>query len=44
MADEKLRSWLLANIEGLEYVTNNAVTKNSEGNNIKVNSAEQKLQ
>ena len=36
ITDEKLRSWLLANIEGLEYITNNAVIKNSENNNKKV--------
>ena len=44
MADEKLRSRLLAAIEGLEYIKNNAVIKNSESNNNKVNSAQQKLQ
>ena len=44
MADEKLRSRLLATIEGLEYIKNNVVIKNSENNNNKVNSAEQKLQ
>ena len=44
MAAEKLRSQLLATIEGLEYIKNNAVIKNSENNNNKVNSAEQKLQ
>ena len=35
MADEKLRSRLLATIEGLEYIKNNAVIKNSENNNNK---------
>ena len=44
MADEKLRSRLWANIEGLYYITNNAIIKNSENKNNRVNSAEQKLQ
>ena len=32
------------NIEGLEYITNNAVIKNSVNNNNKVNSVEKKFQ
>ena len=43
MTDEKPRSYFLANIEGLEYITNNAVIRNLENNNNRVNSAEQKL-
>ena len=39
MTDEKLRSCLWANIEGLEYIKNNAVIKNSGNNNNRVNSA-----
>ena len=44
LADEKLQSWLWPNIEGLQYITNNAIIKNSENKNNRVNSAEQKLQ
>ena len=44
MTDEKLQSWLWPNIEGLQYITNNAIIKNSENKNYRVNSAEQKLQ
>ena len=44
MTDEKLQRWLWANIEGLEYITNNADIKNPENNYNRVNSAEQKLQ
>ena len=32
------------NIEGLEYIANNAVIKNSVNNNNKVNSVEKKFQ
>ena len=44
MTDKKLRSWLWANIEGLQYITNKVLIKNSENKNNRVNSAEQKLQ
>ena len=44
MTDEKLWSGFSANLEGLEYITNNAAIKNSVNKNNKVNSAEQKLQ
>ena len=44
MTDEKLRGWLLTNIERLEYIANNTVIKNSENNGNRVNFAEQKLQ
>ena len=44
MTDEKLRSLLWTNTERLEYITNNAVIKNSENNSNRENSAEQKLQ
>ena len=40
MTDEKLRSCLWKNIEQLEYITDNAVIKNSENNTNRVNSAE----
>ena len=33
LADEKLQSWLWPNIEGLQYITNNAIIKNSENKN-----------
>ena len=39
MTDEKLRSRLWENIEGLEYITNNADIKNSGNNDSRVNSA-----
>ena len=40
MTDKKMRSWLWANIEGLEYITNKAFIENSENKNNRVNSAE----
>ena len=43
MTDEKLGSWFWANIEGLKYITNNAIIKNSESKSNRVNSAEQKF-
>ena len=43
MTDEKPRSYFSANIEGLGYITNNAVIKNLENNNNRVSSAEQKF-
>ena len=44
MTDEKMWSWLWANIEGLQYITNKAFIENSENKNNRVNSAAQELQ
>ena len=38
------KTWNKKDIERLEYITNNAVSKNSENSSNRANSAEQKLQ
>ena len=43
MTNGKLQSCLQTQIEQQEYITNNAISKKSENNSNRVNSAEQRL-